>query len=277
METASSRPVGCGYMRIDCRLPDFLMRDIRNMLTNKDKNRYQRQLLIPEIGSVGQQKLRQAKVLIAGAGGLGSPVAFYLAAAGIGRMRLIDHDRVELSNLNRQILHGESNVGQSKVDSAAGKLNQLNPAVTIDCIKEPLTDENALRLIQGFDLIVDAMDNWPTRLILNKIALALNIPLFHGAVNGFEGQVTTVIPGLTACLACARRGDVPQKTASVIGVAPAVIGGLQATEVIKFIIGAGQLLTNRLLRYDGLALKFTEFNTRRNPACPQCGRRPEKE
>lgn len=242
------------------------------MLTQDDRQRYDRQIMIPEIGASGQAKLKEAVVFIAGAGGLGSPVSFYLAAAGVGTLRIVDHDTVTLSNLNRQILHGDDDIGKNKVDSAAGTLQRLNPIVKLECRPETISSTSVMHLVQGADLVVDALDNVEARMVLNKAALDHEIPLFHGAVNGFEGRAMTVIPGETACLGCLFRGASPQEKFPVIGVAAAVIGAIQATEVIKYITGAGRLLAGRLLRYDGLKLEFSEFKINKNPECVHCGR-----
>jgi len=243
------------------------------MLTPSEQERYDRQIMIGEIGEEGQEKLKRSRVVIAGTGGLGSPIAIYLTAAGIGMIRLIDHDQVALSNLNRQILHWEEDIGRKKVDSARTKLRNLNRAVEIEAIAETVTEGNVSKLVNGCDVIVDAMDNLPTRYILNRCAIEKNIPFFHGAVNGFEGRVMTIIPGESACLRCMYRGPVPQEKFPVIGVAPAVIGVIQATEVIKYLLGIGKLLTNRLLIYDGLEVTFSEFTVNKNPDCDHCGSR----
>jgi molybdopterin/thiamine biosynthesis adenylyltransferase len=241
------------------------------MLTPSERERYDRQIMIGEIGQEGQGKLKRSRVVIAGAGGLGSPIAIYLTAAGIGMIRVIDHDQVTLSNLNRQILHWEGDIGKKKVDSARTKLRKLNRAVEIETIAKTITEENVSQLVDGCDVIVDAMDNLPTRYILNRCAIKNHIPFFHGAVNGFEGRVMTIIPGETACLRCLYRGPVPQEKFPVIGVTPAVIGSIQATEVIKYLVGVGKLLTNRLLIYDGLKVTFSEFTINKNPNCDHCG------
>jgi len=240
------------------------------MLTVEELDRYGRQIMIPQIGEKGQEKLKRSKVFIAGAGGLGSPVSIYLAAAGVGRLRLVDHDTVDLTNLNRQVVHWTADVGRRKVESAQEKLNKLNPNVTVETLSETISEKNASDLTAGFDLIVDAMDNLPTRYVLNKTAIERGIPFVHGAVNGFEGRAMTVIPGKTACLRCLYRGPVPESKFPVIGVTPAVIASIQATEVIKVLVGIGDPLANRLLAYDGLALKFTEFKVQRNPQCEHC-------
>lgn len=242
------------------------------MLTKYDRRRYDRQIMISEIGESGQEKLKKAVVFIAGAGGLGSPVSLYLAAAGVGTLRIVDDDTVTLSNLNRQILHGDDDIGKNKVASAAGTLQRLNPTVKLECLPETISSASVMGLVRGADLVVDAMDNLATRILLNRAALDLQIPLFHGAVNGFEGRAMTVIPGETACLGCIIRGVSLQEKFPVIGVAPAVIGAIQATEVIKYITGTGRLLAGRLLRYDGLNLEFSEFKINKNPDCKQCGR-----
>jgi adenylyltransferase/sulfurtransferase len=241
------------------------------MLTTDELERYDRQIMIEEIGEKGQERLKKSRVAIAGMGGIGSPVALYLTAAGIGKIRIIDHDHVTLSNLNRQILHWEEDIGKKKVDSAETKLRNLNRAVEIETIAETITEENIFRLVEGCDAIVDAMDNLPTRYILNRCAIKKHIPFFHGAVHGFEGRVMTILPGETACLRCMFRGPVPQEKFPVIGVVPAMIGSIQATEVIKYFAGIGNLLTNRLLIYDGLRLAFSEFIVKRNPECDHCG------
>ena len=241
------------------------------MLTVDELERYDRQIMLREIGKEGQEKLKRARVFIAGAGGLGSPAAIYLTAAGIGNMRIVDHDKVELSNLNRQVLHWDEDRGRSKADSAAKKLTMLNPDVEIEAIQETITEANLAHLLAGFDLIVDAMDNLPTRYLLNKAALEHNIPFFHGAIYGFEGRVMTIIPHKTACLRCVYRGVIPEEKFPVIGVTPAVIGSIQATEVIKYVVGIGELLTNKLLNYDALNMEFTQFTVKKDPHCEHCG------
>jgi len=242
------------------------------MLTKDEQEKYARQIMLKGFGLTGQEKLKKARVFIAGAGGLGSSSATYLAAAGVGTLRIVDYDKVELSNLNRQVLHWPEDIGKRKVISARDKLKQLNPQVTVEAIEEKITEANIAQLVAGCDLIVDAMDNLPARYLLNKTAIKNNIPFFHGAVYGFEGRAMTVIPGKTACLRCVYRGAIPEETFPVIGVTPAVIGCIQATEVIKYLAGMGQLLANRLLVYDGLNMKFTEFKVKKDPNCPHCGK-----
>jgi len=248
------------------------------MLTAEELERYGRQIIIGGVGEAGQEKLKEAKVFIAGAGGLGSPISIYLVAAGVGKVRIVDHDKVELSNLNRQVLHWDEDIGKKKIDSASGKLKKLNQDVKIETIEKTITEANVLQLIADFDLVVDAMDNLPTRYVLNKAALERNIPFFHGAVYGFEGRAMTIIPGQTACLMCIYRGNAPPGGKfPVIGVTPAVIGCIQATEVIKYIVGIGELLTDRLLVYDGLSLKFTEFKVKKDSNCEHCSHLTSKE
>ena len=247
------------------------------MLTNDELERYNRQIVIEEFGLEGQEKLKQAKVFIAGAGGLGSPISMYLTTAGVGTIRIVDNDSVELSNLNRQILHWDKDIGKKKVVSASDKLRQLNKDVQIEAIEEMITEANVSQLVADSDLIVDAMDNLPTRYLLNKTAIEKDIPFFHGAVHGLEGRAMTIIPGKTACLMCVYRGAVPKGKFPVIGVTPAVIGCIQATEVIKYIVGTGKLLTDRLLIYDGLNSKFSEFLVRKDPDCKHCSHLEDKE
>jgi molybdopterin-synthase adenylyltransferase len=241
------------------------------MLTQNELSRYDRQIMIPEIGVEGQEKLKNAKVFIAGAGGLGSPVSIYLAAAGIGHIKIADHDKVDLSNLNRQILHWDKDVGRMKVASAEEKLLSLNSNIIIEIVKETIDENSVAAMVDGCDAIVDAMDNFPTRYVLNKAAIEKNIPFFHGAVRGLEGRAMTIIPGKSACFRCMYHGTPPAEKFPVIGVTPAIIGSIQATEVVKYIVGMGDLLTNRLLIYDGMSMEFKEFKIRMNPECDHCG------
>ena len=241
------------------------------MLTSYDLERYDRQIMLEEIGENGQEKLKAATVLVAGAGGLGSPVATYLAAAGVGRIRLVDNDTVELSNLNRQVLHWDENMGHPKVESAGAKLRRLNPTVEIETRLETITGENAGEMAAGCQAIVDAMDNLPTRHQLNQAAIDMGIPFIQGAVYGFEGRAMTVIPGESACFRCLYGGSAPQEKFPVLGTAPGIIAAIQVTEVIKYLVGAGKLLAGRLLVYDGLEMTFEKFKIERNPECDHCG------
>jgi len=244
---------------------------LKGMLTRDERERYDRQIMITGFGEEGQEKLKRARAFIAGAGGLGSAASIYLVAAGIGMIRLVDHDRVELSNLNRQVLHWDKDIGRTKVTSATEKLKQLNQEVEVEGIQERITEANVYQLVDGFDLIVDAMDNLPTRYLLNKTALDKNIPFFHGAVHGFEGRAMTIIPGKSACLWCLYRGAAREGKFPILGVTPAVIGCIQAAEVIKYIVGISPLLTDRLLIYDGQNMKFTELKIKKNQNCEYCG------
>ena len=241
------------------------------MLSPEEKQRYDRQIMIPGIGEAGQEKIKKASVVIAGAGGLGSPVALYLTAAGVGTVRVIDNDKVELSNLNRQILHGDKDIGKAKTASAYDKLTKLNKNITIETVHITIDESNAAQLTEGFDVIVDAMDNLSTRFLLNKAAVKHKVPFIHGAVSGLEGRTMTVIPGKSACIKCVYHALPQEHKFPVLGTTPAVIGAIEATEVIKYITGIGTLLTDRLLIYDGLNIKFTALKVVRNINCEHCG------
>ena len=241
------------------------------MLSQEELNRYDRQILIPEIGREGQEKLKKAKVFVAGAGGLGSPVSLYLAVAGLGHTRIADHDVVDPSNLNRQVLHWPKDIGRLKVDSAREKLSEINPNAKIEITSMTINEKNISSMTDGFDAIVDAMDNFPARYILNRMAVQKNIPFFHGAVRGLEGRAMTIIPGKTACFRCMYHGTPPAEKSPVLGATAAVIASIQVTEVIKYFTGMGDLLANRLLIYDGMSMTFREFKLKRNPECDHCG------
>ena len=230
--------------------------------------RYERQ--IPLLGEDGQERIRDANVFIAGAGGLGSPSAIYLAAAGIGKIVITDFDTIDPSNLNRQILHWSDDVARTKIDSAREKLVKINPDVEIEVIAEKIDEDNASELVGGSDLIVDAMDNFRARYLLNKVAIARNIPLFHGAVHGFVGQVTTVIPGGTACLRCIFPDDPPEGVFPIIGATCGVVASIQVTEVLKYISCTGTLATNRLLFWNGADTTMSEIPVERDPGCVDC-------
>ncbi len=238
------------------------------MLTKDELKRYERQISI--FGEDGQGKLKKAKVFIAGAGGLGSSISTYLTVAGIGKLRMVDNDIVALENLNRQILHWDNDIGKKKLESAAAKLKRMNPNVEVEVISETINKGNIDELVGDFDMIVDAMDNFAARYVLNKAALVKKIPLFHGAVHGFYGQATTIIPGKTACLRCIFPEAPPPTIPPVVGVTPGVIGCIQATEVIKYILGIGSLLENRLLMWDGLKAEMDEVPLEKNPRCEDC-------
>ncbi|HVP97134.1 HesA/MoeB/ThiF family protein [Methanoregula sp.] len=239
------------------------------MLSSRECERYKRQMML--FGDEGQERLKKAHIFIAGAGGLGSPVAIYLAVAGVGTITVVDKDVVDQSNLNRQILHYDRDIGRKKVESAEEKLQAYNPDITVRVIDTTIDESNAASLIGRAGGIVDAMDNYATRYLLNEIAQAKKIPLFHGAIRGFYGQATTILPEETACLRCIFPCAPPQEVFPVVGATPGVIGTIQATEVLKYILGTGDLLTNRLLIWDGMAMHAEEIRFEQNPACPACG------
>lgn len=240
-----------------------------NMITKEELNRYSRQ--IPLIGKEGQEKLKHAKILIAGAGGLGSPVATYLTLAGVGHIMIADNDVVEVSNLNRQTLHWNEDVGRKKTVSAEEKLRAMNPYTEVKTISCMIEKTNVNDIVGDADLIIDALDNFTARYLLNSVAVARNIPFFHGAVRGFHGQVMTVIPNQTACLRCVFPQSPPAEIFPITGVTPGVIGSIQATEVIKYITNKGDLLTNRLLLWDGLSGEMNVQLVKKNPFCRDCG------
>ncbi len=244
------------------------------MLTAKERERYDRQIILRGFGEEGQEKLKAARVFIAGCGGLGSAIAIYLTVAGVGNIRIVDHDTVAISNLNRQVLYWEEDIGRVKVDAAREKLVKLNSDVHLECIRETITEDNILELVSDCTAIIDAMDNLTTRFVLNKAAIDKGVPFFHGAVRGLEGRAMTIIPGETACLKCLYQQAPPPETVPVVGVTPAIIGCIQASEVIKYIVGIGKLLAGRLLVYDGLNQKFFEVSVKRDPSCAHCGKLP---
>ena len=239
--------------------------------------RYSRHTLIPEVGVAGQQKLLAARVLCIGAGGLGSPVAMYLAAAGVGTLGIVDDDRVDASNLQRQILHGTDRIGMPKVDSAAETIRRLNPDVTVEAHRVRLTASNAESLIGAYDLVIDGADNFPTRYLVNDVALVLGKPVVHASVFRFEGQLTVFAAAGRPCYRCLypsppEPGDAPScAEAGVLGVLPGTLGMLQATEALKLLLGIGTSLAGRLVVYDALDLRFRELKLRRDPACATCG------
>lgn len=238
------------------------------MLTDRELDRYDRQILM--LGKDGQEKLKSAKIFIAGAGGLGCPIAIYLAAAGMGKIILVDKDTVALSNLNRQILHWEKDIGKKKVLSAYEKLKEINQDIDVDIASENIDEDSISDLVGNSDLIIDAMDNYITRYLLNKTAIMKNIPFIHGAVNGFHGQAATVIPGESACLRCIFREAPLPSVFPVLGVTPGIIGLIQATEAIKYIVGVGELLAGKLLIWDGLNFQIDIVLVEKNPDCQDC-------
>ena len=239
------------------------------MLTERELDRYDRQIRL--LGEDGQEKLKRAKVFIAGAGGLGSPIAIYLTAAGVGEINLVDKDTVALSNLNRQIIHWEKDIDREKAISAKEKLTEINSDIKIDARSETITEDNASDLVADADLIIDAMDNFSARYLLNRTALEKGIPFVHGAINGFHGQATTVLPGESACLRCIFREAPPPSVFPVLGVTPGIIGLIQASEAIKYIVGIGELLIGKLLLWDGLTSQTEIVQVDKNAHCQDCG------
>jgi molybdopterin-synthase adenylyltransferase len=238
------------------------------MLSDVEKTRYSRQIRL--FGEDGQEKLKGTSVFIAGAGGLGSVISLYMAAAGFGKIRICDCDTVELSNLNRQILHSNADVSRAKAKSAYETLTGINPEIEVEALVETISQDNTDQLLQGCDLIMDAMDNFPVRYLLNRAALKRRIPLFHGAISGYQGQATTIIPGKTACLRCIFPRSPPAAIFPALGSTCGVIGSIQVTEAVKYVQGAGELLTNRLLLWDGLSACLDEVACERNLGCMDC-------
>jgi adenylyltransferase/sulfurtransferase len=238
------------------------------MMSDAEKKRYSRQIRL--FGEDGQEKLKRTSVFIAGAGGLGSVISLYMAAAGFGKVRIVDCDSVELSNLNRQILHANADVGRPKSQSAYETLTGINPEIEVEALVETISQDNIDQLLQGCHLIMDAMDNFPVRYLLNRAAIQRKIPLFHGAISGYQGQATTIIPGKTACLSCIFPRAPPATTFPALGSTCGVIGSIQVTEAVKYVTGAGKLLENRLLLWDGLNACLDEMAYERNSACRDC-------
>jgi molybdopterin/thiamine biosynthesis adenylyltransferase len=238
------------------------------MFSERERERYKRQMLL--FGNEGQERLKKAHIFIAGAGGLGSPVSLYLAVAGVGTITIVDTDVVDQTNLNRQILHFDRDIGRKKTDSAKEKLQEINPDITIHAIDVKIDEINAADLVGEADGIVDAVDNYPTRYLLNEVAIAKEIPLFHGGIRGFYGQTTTIIPGTTPCLKCIFPKPPPKEEFPVVGATAGFIGTVQANEVIKFLLGSGELLTGRLFIWDGMQARAEEICVERNPGCEAC-------
>jgi adenylyltransferase/sulfurtransferase len=249
-------------------------------LDDRLRQRYSRQIVLPELGEAGQQRLAEASVLLVGLGGLGSPAALYLAAAGVGRLGLVEFDQVDVSNLQRQILYGSADEGRLKLDAASDRLKALNPDLGLDLIAERFTAGNAQDLVQGHDLVLDGTDNFSARYAVNDACVLGGVPNVHGAVQGFEGQVTVLAHPDGPCYRCLfpeppPPGSVPAcADAGVLGVLPGTIGLLQATETLKLLAGIGEPLVGRLLRFDALASRFTEVRIAADPDCPVCGSRP---
>jgi adenylyltransferase/sulfurtransferase len=246
-------------------------------LSNDEILRYSRHLIIPEVGIEGQQKLRSAKVLLVGAGGLGAPLGLYLAAAGVGRIGIVDFDAVDLTNLQRQVIHSTQDVGRKKLDSAAEKMHAINPHVDIAKHETALTSENALDILKDYDIVVDGTDNFPTRYLVNDACVLLGKPNVYGSIFRFEGQATVFAYQGGPCYRCLYPeppppGLVPScAEGGVLGILPGTIGLIQATETVKLILGIGEPLVGRLLLYDALAMRFRELKLRKNPECPVCG------
>jgi sulfur-carrier protein adenylyltransferase/sulfurtransferase len=255
--------------------------DVPRSLTAEQRERYSRHLLLPEVGLDGQQKLLDARVLLLGAGGLGSPAALYLAAAGVGTLGIVDNDDVDLSNLQRQVIHSSERIGVAKVDSAELTINELNPDVKVEKYPVRLGPDNIVEIISGYDIVVDGLDNFPTRYLLNDASVRLGIPVVSAAILGFEGQLSVFKPHAGPCYRCLFPVPPPAELApscganGVLGVLPGTMGLLQATEVIKLILGEGDPLIGRLLMYDALSATVSEVKVRRDPDCPICSREPE--
>ncbi len=285
-----------GYTNVETANPGFVRWkdlgypiDTPPQLTDAQRDRYSRHILLPEVGEAGQAKLLKSKVLLIGAGGLGSPAGLYLAAAGIGTLGIVDADTVDASNLQRQILHATSRIGEPKVDSAAKAIRDLNPDVKVVGYRERLSSSNVDRLFSDYDVIVDGTDNFPTRYLVNDASVLLGKPIVHGSIFRFDGQVTTFLPERAAtklgiepgpCYRCLYPEPPPPhlapscQEAGVLGILPGVIGVMQATEAIKLILGRGDPLVGRLVTYDSLKMKFRELRLRRDPNCAVCGPKP---
>ncbi len=285
-----------GYTNVETANPGFVRWkdlgfpiDSPAQLTDAQRDRYSRHILLPEVGEAGQAKLLKAKVLLIGAGGLGAPSSLYLAAAGIGTLGLVDADTVDASNLQRQVIHATSRVGMSKVDSAEKVIKDLNPDVKVVGYKERVDSSNVERIFADWDVIVDGTDNFPTRYLVNDASVFLGKPVVHGSIFRFDGQLTSFVPPSAAkklglepgpCYRCLYPEPPPPhlapscQEAGVLGILPGVIGVLQATEAVKLVLGIGEPLIGRLLTYDSLKMKFRELKLRRNPECPVCGPKP---
>jgi molybdopterin/thiamine biosynthesis adenylyltransferase/rhodanese-related sulfurtransferase len=256
--------------------------EVPRTLSAEQRDRYSRHLLIPEIGVEGQQKLLDARVLLLGAGGLGSPTALYLAAAGVGTLGIVDDDDVDLSNLQRQVIHSTQRIGVPKVDSAEESIHALNPDVNVVKYPVRLTAQNIMEIISGWDVIVDGVDNFPTRYLLNDATVRLRIPVVSASILGFDGQLSVFKPYEGPCYRCLFREPPPAELApscganGVLGVLPGTMGLLQATEVVKLIVGIGEPAVGRLLLYDALAATLSEVRVHRDPECPICSRPPDE-
>ncbi len=240
-------------------------------LSERERNRYHRQMIFPDWGEEAQARLKNSTVFVAGAGGLGSPVSMYLAVAGVGTIRICDFSTPDLSNLNRQILHDDSRIGKNKAVSAQETLTKLNPDITVEPVLEKITEETVARLIGNVNLIVDCMDNFETRQILNKYAVKSLTPMIHAGVFGMRGQITFIKPPETPCLWCMHTGTVPQVVFPIVGATAGVVGCLEALEAIKYLSGVGTNLMGRMLIWDGFNMEFVELSQKKMPDCPVCG------
>ncbi|RLI21331.1 adenylyltransferase [Candidatus Bathyarchaeota archaeon] len=241
-------------------------------LTEEEMTRYSRQIMIPGWDVEGQLRLKNAKVTIVGVGGLGCPVALYLAAAGVGKITLIDKEKVELSNLNRQILHWSRDIGKFKTLSALEKLSELNSAISFESYEEQVKEESIKKLIRGSNVIVDCLDNWKTRFVLNEACVSERIPLVHAGVHSWYGQITTIIPGKGPCLRCILpKTPKEEEKFPILGVTAGMLGLLEALETIKLIVGLGKPLVGRMLFFDGETSSFQEAKVQRRRDCPVCG------
>lgn len=262
-------------------LPDLLGARAETVsLSTNEVARYSRHLIMPEVGVDGQKRLKASSILLIGAGGLGSPLALYLGAAGIGRLGLIDFDVVDYSNLQRQVLHGTADVGRPKLHSARDRIAAINPEVQVDLYEERLTSQNTLRIFAPYDIVIDGTDNFPTRYLVNDACVLLKKPNVYGSIFRFDGQASIFYPPFGPCYRCLYPeppppGEVPScAEGGVLGILPGIIGVIQATEAVKLILGKGETLVGRLMHYDALAMRFREFKVRRNPKCPMCGDNP---
>ena len=260
-------------------LPSVIADDRLRPLTRAELERYRRNALVPQVGVTGQQRVRAARVLLVGAGGLGSPAALYLAAAGTGTLGVVDDDVVDVSNLQRQVVHTTAAVGAPKADSAAAAVRALNPDVEVVIHRERLTAANALGLLEGWDVVVDGSDNFSTRYLVNDACVMLGLPLVHGAVLGLNGQVGVFDAARGPCYRCLHPDPPPGRAPScaevgVLGVLPGIIGSMQAAEALKLVIGGARPLIGRVLVLDVWGGAVTELPVRKNPACPTCGARP---
>jgi len=242
-----------------------------SILTANDYQRYNRQMMIDGWGEEGQTKLKQTTIGVLGAGGLGSPLLMYLTVAGFGKIIVADKDVPELSNLNRQILHWDKDIGRKKAESAKEKLQDMNRDIEIVAYADEVTENNIEQVFAGVDAVCDALDNFESRFVLNAFAVAHRIPLFHGAIWGLQGEATTIVPGETACFRCTYSEVMPGEVFPVVGVTPALIAVIQATEAIKYFTGVGELLKDQLLLYEGDSMTFSKVKIKRNPDCPVCG------